>query len=414
MAANNLSRVLKALLVLAFAVGAHATPALATTIVSTSTISQNTTWTAAGSPYVLNVDVTVASGATLTLQPGVIVKAGGYDPFNMRSLTIASGATLNAQGTAAAPIYFTSIRDDSVGGDTGGDGPTSCTRGNWGQITIKSATANVISNATIQCGGTANSPSILGLLSLTTGSALTLSDVTLGHANKPAIYTAGASLDATNVNVTDVTTGIYLTSASVATISHSSVQGLTNGNGIRAENSTVAADHNTITNNWIGVLVMLSANTTAGVSSFLDNTIANNTADGFEFTGMQSWTDLPPESLWPYGHRNNIYGNRSSYSDKHQLDTPNTALLDASPDWSGNYWGDYVTEVSNPDECQYALYPDHYTGYVWAIPGVSAASPGWYASVWVPDGEDPEHRPPKLCVRTYANLEDWSSTPFTG
>src|SRR5207248_1169784 len=324
---RHFSRVLRTTILLAaalgLALGANAVPAWATTIISSSTISQNTTWTAAGSPYVLNVDVTVASGATLTIQPGVIVKAGGYDPFSMRSLKIASGATLNAQGTADAPIYFTSIRDDSVGGDTGGDGPTSCSRGNWGQITISSVNANVISYATIRCGGTANSPSILGLVSLTTGAALTLSLVTLAHANKPGVYGVGANLDADHVDVSDVTSGIYIKSNSFAAISYSTVQGLTQGNGLRAEDSTIDTDH-------------------------------------------------------------------------YQLDTPNTTLGDSSPSWDGNYWGDSVTEVSNPEECQEVFYPDHYTGYVWAIPGVSAASPGWYDSVWVPDREDPEHRPPKL------------------
>ena len=213
-------------------------------------------------------------------------------------------------------------------------------------------------------GGTANSPSILGLVSLTTGAALTLSHVTLAHANKPGVYGVGANLDADHVDVSDVTSGIYIKSNSFAAISYSTVQGLTQGNGLRAEDSTIEADHNTITENWIGVAVLLSATTTAGGSSFYNNTIANNTADGVDFQGLNNWASVPPESQWPIGHGNNIYGNRSTYTDHYQLDTPNTTLGDSSPSWDGNYWGDSVTEVSNPEECQEVFYPDHYTGYV--------------------------------------------------
>ncbi len=54
-----------------------ALPALADTNVS-GPISTNTTWTAANSPYIVNgaSSITVNSGVTLTIEPGVIVKFG--------------------------------------------------------------------------------------------------------------------------------------------------------------------------------------------------------------------------------------------------------------------------------------------------------------------------------------------------
>ena len=78
--------------------------------------------------YIVSNSVTVASGATLTLQPGTILK------FNTGcSLTV--NGTLDAQGTRAAPIVFTSLKDDAHGGDANGDGgKTYAQAGDWARI----------------------------------------------------------------------------------------------------------------------------------------------------------------------------------------------------------------------------------------------------------------------------------------
>ena len=82
--------------------------------------------------YVVSNDVTVESGATLTIQPGAILKfASG------KSLTVNSGGTLNAQGSRALPVVFTSLKDDSVGGDTNEDADaTHAESGDWARIYV--------------------------------------------------------------------------------------------------------------------------------------------------------------------------------------------------------------------------------------------------------------------------------------
>ncbi|MCX6753219.1 MAG: hypothetical protein NTW62_02660 [Candidatus Nomurabacteria bacterium] len=88
-------------------------PVFASTNV-TDDISENITWNIVGSPYVVQNDIFIFSGATLTIEPGVIVKFANHSSLNVAGNIIANG-TVNNQ------IIFTSINDDSVGGDTNED-----------------------------------------------------------------------------------------------------------------------------------------------------------------------------------------------------------------------------------------------------------------------------------------------------
>ncbi|HEB62635.1 MAG TPA: right-handed parallel beta-helix repeat-containing protein, partial [Bacteroidetes bacterium] len=118
-------------------------------------IENNTTWTIAGSPYVVDDDLTIANGVTLTIQPGVIVK------FNDFWDDIWVNGTLNAIGTSSNRIVFTSFLDDAHGGDTNGDGnTTSAGPDQWSSIYYQKGSSGTLKYCTILYGGGEYSASV--------------------------------------------------------------------------------------------------------------------------------------------------------------------------------------------------------------------------------------------------------------
>lgn len=102
-----------------------------------STITSDLTLTKANSPYLINDTAQrVNQGATLTIEPGVVIK------FRNASWLLADG-NIVADGTPDDPIVFTSFADDTYGGDM--DGVTTAPfRGSWFGVELsnKSATSS--------------------------------------------------------------------------------------------------------------------------------------------------------------------------------------------------------------------------------------------------------------------------------
>ena len=73
-------------------------------------VRPDTTWTAAGSPYIVTATVQVPKGGTLVIEQGVVVK---FHP----GLSLQVDGTLVARGTVHAPITFTSGVDEPAPAD---------------------------------------------------------------------------------------------------------------------------------------------------------------------------------------------------------------------------------------------------------------------------------------------------------
>ncbi|MGF1572412.1 MAG: hypothetical protein ACFCU1_05005 [Sumerlaeia bacterium] len=105
-------------------------------------ITTDTTWTA-DNVYNLTQQVYVTNGATLTIEPGTIV-ASTPTMVGAGALAIVRGSSINAAGTAANPIIFTSTNDvdtwDVQSGTSTGRNPRTGTwrvaANEWGNITI--------------------------------------------------------------------------------------------------------------------------------------------------------------------------------------------------------------------------------------------------------------------------------------
>ncbi|MEG9227733.1 S-layer homology domain-containing protein [Aeromicrobium sp. Sec7.5] len=114
------------------------------------TISADTVWGPdKAQVYRVTGDLTVAAGATLTLQAGTVVKF-------QQGRTILVEGNLTANGIPTSPVVLTSVKDDLAVGDTNGDGSaTSPAADDYVGLSARSKGTLVMANAQLAYAETA-------------------------------------------------------------------------------------------------------------------------------------------------------------------------------------------------------------------------------------------------------------------
>lgn len=210
------------------------------------TISTDTTWDLAGSPYIIIGDVTVMNGITLTIDPGVQVKFDGYH-------SIFVDGTLIAIGTDTNRINITSNKTTPLPGD-------------WDRIQIDFAGHAEIMYSNISYGD-------LGIYLLSSS----YNNVTNNNVSNnwwSGIYLDSSSNNTiTNNNVSNNVCGIYIEKSSYNNISNNNVSN--NDYGFYLDESS----NNYMTNNsFVNDGVLISG---SGLSHFNTHYIPdNNTVNG--------------------------------------------------------------------------------------------------------------------------------------
>ena len=109
-------------------------------------ISSSQTWFANGVIHVITCDVTIPNRVTLTIEQGTIIKVKSFpgDLF--------VDGSFQALGSSDQKIYITSIRDDTVGGDTDQE-TIPPAAGNWGRVHFRPGSSGELDYVELRYGG---------------------------------------------------------------------------------------------------------------------------------------------------------------------------------------------------------------------------------------------------------------------
>jgi YD repeat-containing protein len=208
----------------------------------------------------LTEEFTVPEGKTLTIAPGTVVK------FTNSAAGLDIQGTLDVQGTRQNPVVFTSWLDDSVGGDSNGDGDTSTpSASDWTGLTF-------------------SGPSALG----------NLTNVDIRYAEKAIQGVDGAVINLKNAVLSDGNYGVYVWSPLVDITAENSVFARNQRNGIfmRADSRGTYRNSTVVDNGFSGAGLEAAGVHLGAANLTLENTIVAFNANGLYQSGAEPQTNV--------------------------------------------------------------------------------------------------------------------------
>ncbi|HEX3744765.1 MAG TPA: RHS repeat-associated core domain-containing protein [Bryobacteraceae bacterium] len=265
----------------------YVTAALSGTLSSSQTLVGTSVYTVTGA-------LVVPSGVSLTIPPGTILKFNGN-----AGITVQPGGSLQAIGTAAQPIYFTSLKDDSLGGDTNGDGSaTSPAPGDWATILIDGAQASLVHVQMYYGSGpvSASTPDVIGMIETTGNAVVTISDCVIAQGFWNGIQTGYPDGGGDTVTIANTVLwgledrAINAWPGSTVHVVNDTIDG--NTTGVMAHGGTVDIENSIVSNTkgatWGGIVLCCSGS----FSSLMNNDVWTSVAGVGNYNGIGDPTGM--------------------------------------------------------------------------------------------------------------------------
>jgi parallel beta-helix repeat protein len=295
-------------------------------------ISQDTVWFLVDSPFVLSGNVTVNSGVTLTIEPGVQVRFGGLFSLNVNGRIVADGTSDRkirfSTNDPAGGIIWQTVRINGIQPsslincqiDHGTDGLTidnGYTEMRDSSVTACSQNGIVVNSGSILVAGTVLASNNMAAIRISGGSQVTINNNTVAS-NKVGIVLSGSLLGDVSISqntIIDNTDSGMILEAEVYSntiITRNTVS--SNGNAFLVQNSTSPEiAYNYILNNAVGMQYQLGNNHQVHFNDLSNNMLGMDVSSNaivdatYNYWGDKSGPFHP--SLNPNGKGNAVGGN---------------------------------------------------------------------------------------------------------